>query len=229
MTLTFDRIPAGICNCYLLRGEKTILIDGGAPGGLGAFKQGLQRLGVDPREIQLIVLTHGHADHIACLGAIQQMSGAKVAVHQNDRTWVESGRPLLPPGQTTWGKIMIALAKPLFKPAIAPVKVDLAFDDAGFSLAEYGIAGQVLFTPGHSPGSSCILLESGDVFVGDLAMNAWFLRLTPGLPVLANDMQQVIAAWEKLLALGVKTVHPAHGDSFPAEIIRQEIDRRKTS
>jgi hypothetical protein len=40
-------------------------------------------------------------------------------------------------------------------------------------------------------------------------------------------MGQVIAAWEKLFALGVKTIHPAHGDSFPAEIIRQEIDRRR--
>lgn len=229
MTFNFQRIPAGICNCYLLRGEKTVLIDGGAPGGLGEFKRGLERLGVDPREIALILLTHGHADHIACLNAIQQMSGARVAVHQNDRAWVESGRPALPPGQTTWGKIMIGLAKPLFKPAIAPVKVDMAFGDDGFSLAEYGIPGRVLATPGHSPGSACILLESGDVFVGDSAMNAWFLRLTPGLPVLAEDMEQVIAAWEKLLALGVKTVHPAHGDSFPAEVIRREIEQRKSA
>lgn len=227
MTFTFQRIPAGICNCYLLRGEKTLLIDGGAPGGLGAFQRGLAGLGVDPREIQLIFLTHGHADHIACLSAIQQMSGAQVAVHHNDRAWVESGRPSLPPGQTPWGRIMIALAKPLFKPRIVPVKVDLAFGDAGFSLVEYGIPGQVFFTPGHSPGSSCLLLESGDVFVGDLAMNAWFLRLTPGLPVLAEDPEQVIAAWEQLLALGAKTVHPAHGDSFPAKLIRQEIDRRQ--
>jgi hydroxyacylglutathione hydrolase len=228
MSFTFHRIPAGICNCYLLRGDKTVLIDAGAPAGLGAFKRGLQSLAVDPHEIQLIILTHGHADHIACLKDIQQMSGAQVAVHQNDRAWVESGRPPLPPGQTTWGRIMIAMAKKVFKPAIAPVKVDMAFTDAGFSLAEYGIPGKVLFTPGHSPGSSSVLLESGDMFAGDMAMNAWFLRTTPGLPVLAGDMDQVIATWEKLFDLGIKTIHPAHGDAFPLEIIKAEIARRKT-
>jgi hydroxyacylglutathione hydrolase len=227
MNFAFYRIPVGICNCYLLRGEKTVLIDAGAPTGLAAFKRGMQSLGVNPREIQLILLTHGHADHIACLKDIQQLSGAQVAVHQNDRGWVETGRPPLPPGQTTWGKIMIALAKNLFKPAIAPVKVDLALTDAGFSLAEYGIPGQVLFTPGHSPGSCSVLLESGELFAGDMAMNAWFLRLTPGLPVLAADMDQVIASWEHMLTLGAKTIHPAHGDAFPVEIMRQEIAQRK--
>jgi glyoxylase-like metal-dependent hydrolase (beta-lactamase superfamily II) len=227
MSFTFQRIPVGICNCYLLCGEKTVLIDAGAPGGLGAFKRGMLAFGVDPHEIRLILLTHGHADHISCLKDIQQMSGAQVAVHQNDRAWVESGRPPLPPGQTTWGRIMIGLAKSLFKPAIAPVNVDLALTDAGLSLADYGIPGKVLFTPGHSPGSCSVLLESGDLFVGDMAMNAWFLRLTPGLPVLAEDMEQVIASWEHLLTLDVKIIHPAHGDAFPVEIMRQEIARRK--
>ncbi len=30
MNFTFHRIPVGICNCYLLRGERTVLIDAGA-------------------------------------------------------------------------------------------------------------------------------------------------------------------------------------------------------
>jgi len=34
MNFTFHRIPVGICNCYLLRGERTVLIDAGAQGSI---------------------------------------------------------------------------------------------------------------------------------------------------------------------------------------------------
>ena len=37
MAFSFHRIPVGICNCYLLRGERTVLIDGGALGGMPSF------------------------------------------------------------------------------------------------------------------------------------------------------------------------------------------------
>lgn len=84
MAFSFHCVPVGIDNCFLLRGERTIFIDGGAPGGLKAFQRGLQAVGVAPRDISLILLTHGHWDHIACLHPIQEMTGAPVAVHYHD-------------------------------------------------------------------------------------------------------------------------------------------------
>ena len=56
-----------------------------------------------------------------------------------------------------------------------------------------------------------------------MAMNAWFLRPTPGLPVLAENMDLVIASWKKLMDLGARRVYPAHGKDFPIEIIHKEI------
>lgn len=53
MAFSFHRIPVGICNCYLLRGERTILIDAGAPMGMGSFVSRLKQLNVDPKEISL--------------------------------------------------------------------------------------------------------------------------------------------------------------------------------
>ena len=58
MSFTFHRIPVGICNCFLLRGEQTILVDAGAWGGTSAFVRGLKSLSVDPKSIDLILLTH---------------------------------------------------------------------------------------------------------------------------------------------------------------------------
>lgn len=214
-------IPLGIDTCYLLRGEKTILIDGGAPGGLGAFLPALRRLGVHPREIELILVTHGHSDHIGALQGIQRLTGAQVAVHRNDRDWVESGRPPLPPGLTSWGKLLVGLGSWFYRPRIASCQVDLAFDDEGFSLAAYGIPGQVVHTPGHTAGSACVLLDTGEVFAGDTAMSAWFLRAKPGLAVLAEDRQMLVESWKKLIRMGARHVYPAHGADFPIEVIQK--------
>ena len=88
----------------------------------------------------------------------------------------------------------------------------------------YRIPGLVIHTPGHSAGSVCILLDSGEVFAGDMAMNAWFLRSTPGLPVLAEDMSLVIQSWKRLIRMGARHVYPAHGTDFPIAVIHREID-----
>lgn len=223
MSFSFHRIPVGICNCYLLRGERTVLIDAGAQGGIDAFRRGLQALNVDPKEIFLILITHGHWDHIGSLHAIQQMTGAQVAIHYCDQPWVENGNPAFPRGVTPYGKGMIWLADRLIHPKLPPVNVDRVIDENGMSLAEYGIPGKVIHTPGHTLGHVSIVLDSGEVFAGDTAMNDWFLRLTPGLPVLADDIDMVVESWKKILPAGIKRIYPAHGMDFPVEIMQKEI------
>jgi hydroxyacylglutathione hydrolase len=227
MSFTFERIPVGICNCYLLRGERTILVDAGAWGGLPAFVSKMKTLNVDPKQIDLILLTHGHWDHITNLNDIRGMTGAKVAIHGQDQLMVETGEPPFPDGTTRYGDFMSWSAKKLLHPHLAKVKVDMVLDDGGMSLAEYGIPGKVVYTPGHSMGHVSILLDSGDAIVGDMAMNSWFLRLTPGLPVLADDINIVVQSWKKILPMGIKRIYPAHGMDFPIEVMQKEIGNFK--
>jgi glyoxylase-like metal-dependent hydrolase (beta-lactamase superfamily II) len=224
MAFTFHRIPLGICNCYLLRGERSVFIDGGAPGGIRSFVTHMQRLNIDPRSIELILLTHGHWDHIACLSALRAMTGAKVAIHHRDQPFVESGMPPFPRGVNAYGRAMSALAKALIHPKLPPVKVERVIGDEGMTLEEYGIPARVIYTPGHSMGHVSILLEDGNAFVGDMAMNDWYLRLTPGLPILAEDIGMVVESWKKILPGGIKRIYPAHGADFPVEIIHKEIE-----
>ena len=223
MAFKFYRIPIGICNCFLLRGDRTVLIDGGAWGGFASFQDQLKTLSVDPKEIELILLTHGHWDHITCLSDIQKVTGARIAVHKQDQFMVETGEPPFPDGVTPWGRVMAWSAKRILKPHLPPLKVDTVIPNAGMSLREFGIPGEVVSTPGHSQGHVSILLDSGDAFVGDMAMNDWYLRLTPGLPVLADDINQVVESWKKILPLGIKRIHPAHGMDFAVDIIQKEI------
>lgn len=223
MAFKFYRIPVGICNCYLLRGDRTILIDGGAMGGFASFQRQLQALNIDPKEIELILLTHGHWDHITCLADIQKMTGAKIAVHGRDQFMVESGEPPFPDGVTSWGRVMSWAAKGILHPHLPKLRVDMVVPDAGMSLKPFGIPGEVVYTPGHSMGHVSILLETGDAFVGDMAMNDWYLRLTPGLPILADDIHMVVESWKKILPLGIKRVYPAHGMDFNIEVMQKEI------
>ena len=223
MTFSFHRIPLGICNCFLLCGEKTILIDAGAEGQQKTFVNRLQKLNVDPKDISLILLTHGHWDHIGTLHPIQQLTGAKVAVHHRDQAWVETGKPDFPNGVNGYGRVMSAAAKSLLKINLPSVKVDMVLDDSGMSLAEYGIPGKIVYTPGHSMGHVTILLDSGDAIVGDMAMNDWYLRPTPGLPVLADDINMVVESWKKILPMGIKRIYPAHGMDFPVDVMQKEI------
>ncbi|MCB0101902.1 MAG: MBL fold metallo-hydrolase [Anaerolineales bacterium] len=224
MAFSFYRIPLGICNSFLLRGEKTILIDGGALGGFPAFQRQLQTLKVDPKEIELILLTHGHWDHITCLADIQKLTGAKIAVHGRDQFMVETGEPPFPNGVTAWGKAMAWSARGMLRPHLSPLKVDTVIPDSGMTLREFGIPGEVVYTPGHSMGHVSIILDSGDALVGDMAMNDWYLRLSPGLPVLADDIVLVVESWKKILPMGIKRIYPAHGMDFSVDVIQKEVE-----
>lgn len=223
MNFSFHRIPVGIDTCCLLKGERMVLVDGGAPYGLNSFVRGIKQLNIDPKRIELIVLTHGHWDHIASLSGIREITGAKVAIHHRDQAWVETGTPPFPPGVNAYGKVMSWSAKKLLNAKLPPVKVDMVLDDNGLSLEEYGIPGKVVYAPGHTMGHTCVVLNSGEAFVGDMAMFDWFLRWTPGLPILADDIKLLVESWKKILALGVKRVYPAHGRDFPAEVMYKEV------
>jgi glyoxylase-like metal-dependent hydrolase (beta-lactamase superfamily II) len=54
-------------------------------------------------------------------------------------------------------------------------------------------------------------------------MNTFPLRLSPGLPIFAEDPSAVIDSWKMLLEAGAKVVYPAHGKPFPADVIRRAI------
>ena len=225
MTVTVTPIDLGFDRCYVLQGDGVIAIDGGAPKKGAAFRRGLERAGVRPGDVKLIVLTHGHWDHIGSAGELKAITGGTLALHEREVSWLEQSLTPLPPGVTPWGRVLVkilGLFMPLFK--VPAAKVDMPLGDEDVLLTDYGIPGRIVYTPGHSSGSVSVLLESGEAFVGDLAMNKFPLRLSPGLPILAEDPAAVIRSWKSLLERGVTTIYPAHGNSFSADVMRQAID-----
>jgi hydroxyacylglutathione hydrolase len=87
----------------------------------------------------------------------------------------------------------------------------------------FGIPGKVVYTPGHTMGSVSVLLETGDAFVGDLAMSGFPVRFNPGPPVFAEDTKRVKESIRMLLERGAKTFYPGHGKPFAAEVIKKDL------
>ncbi len=200
------------------------MIDGGAPNQVKQFKKGLARLSIKPEEIELIIITHGHWDHIASAKEIKTITGAKIVMHRAEKEWLERGLKPMPPGISNWGRIMSRLIT-IFLPLvhIPATNADIAIGDEGLSLDAYRIPGRIIYTPGHSYGSVSVLLETREAFVGDMAMNGLPMRLGPGLPIFAEDLARLKQSWRLLLDQGVKTIYPAHGKPFSADIIRKAI------
>jgi hydroxyacylglutathione hydrolase len=218
MSLTIESVRCGITNVYLLRDRGTIIIDPGGPARLTAgLKRVLELLGTPPR-LDLIVITHGHFDHFGAAGLLREATGAPLAVHRGDAAWLRRGDTVWPQGVTRWGKFTRAVLGPVTirlsrTPAVEP---DLVLEDEGLDLEPYGVAGRVVYTPGHSPGSVSVLLASGEAFVGDLAMNGPPMTLKPGFGIFADLPELVPGSWKRLLDLGAQVVYPAHGRPFPA-------------
>jgi len=226
MDVSIYPIKLGVTHCYLLQGDGIIMIDGGAPNQAKCFLKALERLSIQPRDLRLLVLTHGHWDHIGSAKAIKEITGAPIAMHWQEKEWLEKSLKMAPPGVSLWGHIFVNLMA-IFMPLVhvPATDVNIVLSDTEVSLAEYGIPGKIIYTPGHSMGSVSILLESGDALVGDLAMNGFPLRLTPGLPILAENMQKVRESWKVLLDQGAKTIYPAHGKPFSSDIIQKALSQ----
>ena len=217
-------IKVGITNCYIIKQEGMILVDSGMPGEFNKFSNGLKDLNIDPKEIKAMVITHTHWDHIGCAKMIKDLTGAKVIVQKYEKEILLNGDPVIPPAVTLWGKILGALVKKMSKKfSIEPCEVDIVIGEEDYSLEEFGIKGKIVFTPGHSPGSISVLLDSGDAFVGDLAMNGLPLTIRPGLPIFAEDLDAVKNSWRKLINKGVKKIYPAHGKPFPVEKLIKKV------
>ncbi|MBN1614386.1 MAG: MBL fold metallo-hydrolase [Deltaproteobacteria bacterium] len=214
-------IQTGFTVNYLIGGDGgAVLIDGGVPNSLPVFRKGFAKAGIEPAQVRLIVVTHGHWDHTGSVKAVKDFTGAPVAMHGLEKDWLEKSLMFMPPGVTPFGRFLsrfFRLFLPLVNVPAAPVDVVLGGED--FPLSDHGIPGRVLYTPGHTLGSVSVLLETGEAFVGDLAMNRFPMTLRPGFPIFAEDMAKVRESWRLLLEQGVRLVYPSHGKSFPADVM----------
>ena len=213
-------------NVYLIGQEgRLLMVDTGNRGQVNKALKHITRLGFDLSDLKYIFLTHTHYDHAGSAAGIQRQTGAKVIVHRSEAGFLENGFTPIPLGTTPLFRIISFLGRksPALEKRIArydPVAPDIVFNEK-FDLSQLGFGGYLLHTPGHTAGSSSLILGES-AFVGDTMFNFRGM-IFPGF---ANDEKKVGESWKKLLALDVKWFYPAHGKRVSRERLSEEAMKK---
>ncbi len=204
------RIKGAISNCYLLLGERPVLVDTGAPGDLKRILSALKDLSLEPKDLALILLTHGHSNHAGCAAELRRRSGAQVALHCGDAGLVRQGRNGILAAQDTLGRVL----RPFVDEQFEAFEPDLLFRE-GISLETYGVKGKVLATPGHTPGSTSVVLASGEAIIGDLLRGSFVWPNKSRPHWFCIDPESNSRSIVRLAREGLLRCHPGVFGSFP--------------
>jgi glyoxylase-like metal-dependent hydrolase (beta-lactamase superfamily II) len=173
-------------NVFLLKDHKLTLVDAGYKGSASRILKAVRTLGYSPHDIENIILTHHHPDHISGLAALKRLVPAKVMVHRDDAPYINGLLSQPGPAHPGWLKFACNPIRRLW--ATPPIEVDLNLQD-GDELAILGGI-RVVHTPGHTPGSIILHIPDQKVIItGDLLIHGEKLGL-PSREFTVNILQE---------------------------------------
>jgi glyoxylase-like metal-dependent hydrolase (beta-lactamase superfamily II) len=213
----------GFLNAYLIQGERTIIVDAGYPRLSGGVLGALDSLHVQPQDVSLILLTHGHLDHLGGVTRLRELLDAPIALHAADAEIARSGRDRPLHGTDLFGRVFARFA-PRTAPAFEPDVVH----DGQLDLAPYGVEGTTIHTPGHTPGSVSVILPDG-VVCGDLLAGGALRRGSPRLPYFADDLDALDDSVRKLLLTAHGKWHLGHRGPLLENDVRRWLKGRQDS
>lgn len=197
---------------YLIKGRtKNVLIDTGMTDGFSLLKNRLSELDMRIKDINLIILTHEHFDHIGATAFFHKT--AVVAGHRLAANKLE-----LQDEFVTFNKYRNIPSKPFW--------VDIWLeDDSMIDLGNYEL--KVIHTPGHTSGCICLYEPSvGLLFTGDTVFSGGTLSEI----AVGGNVSDYTNSVQRLSNLKVKTICPGHGrvSSTPDEDLPKAIANAQT-
>jgi hydroxyacylglutathione hydrolase len=214
---------AGRSNVFLLSGEnKNILIDTSPSNRWNRLKRSLNRLNI--KNIDYLILTHTHFDHSGNSAEVKNHFNAKVVVSRKESAYLQKGESSIPHGTVFFARLLRDKIVPLlplnfnFKPCRPDILVDQYFD-----LNIFGIKAYIIYTPGHSPGSQSIIVDDEIAIVGDSMFGIF-----PGsiFPPFADNDDDLIKSWGKLLETGCYLFLPSHGTPNSRKLVQESFEKR---
>jgi glyoxylase-like metal-dependent hydrolase (beta-lactamase superfamily II) len=191
---------ANNCNAFLIQGSKNILIDPGHRRLFRHIQLGLVDLGLSPEQVDVVIATHGHPDHLEAARAFG--SDALMAISRQEYDFLKD----------VAGPYASALGLEDFEP-------DFFLQEGDLKIGEVTL--QVFVTPGHSPGSVCLYWpDQKALFTGDLVFSQGIGRTDlPG-----GSGEQIKESIRRVAALEVEHLLPGHGQTISgAEAVQKNF------
>ena len=164
ISLRYGVVRGKIDNCYrvvseagVVRAERAdgclmvpdagdlVLIDSGAGKSFDKLVSNIEWLGLDPKRLKTVLVTHAHIDHIGALHRFQQEYGVQIIAHELDAAAIEEGR---------------GTAAEAYDVRYTPCHVDMRLQSAE-EILRFGVHElKVIHIPGHTPGSVAAYLDT---------------------------------------------------------------------
>lgn len=180
--------PLGSVNAWLFDGERPVLVDCGIGGTHEALLAGVRKAGVDPASLHLH-LTHGHVDHAGNARPLRDGYGVPLIAPRSEAPFVETFRRDEAPRNDQYAAALHAHGMPgerVQRIRAESDNIDAHLEDCPIEaepapeLLFGDQRAQTLPTPGHTPGSTCWLLEecivTGDTLLERITSNAVELK-----------------------------------------------------
>ena len=180
-------------NIFFIEAEKPILIDAGTGWNTAKAVRTIEQR-IDPKEIDSIILTHRHVDHVGGASELSHICQAQLYAS------VEEAAPLIQGDKATTGANMFSI--PLDKLDVSVLKYG-EFVDLGDAKLK------IIHTPGHTIGSISLYHEetkslfSGDTVFADGGVGRWDFE--------TGSYRQLLASIEMLRDMEPRNLYPGHG------------------
>jgi metallo-beta-lactamase class B len=157
-----------------------ILIDGGLPESAPLIEESIRKLGFKVADVEVLLTTQAHFDHVGSMAALQKASGGRVMVMEGDAGLIEAGGK----GDYLFGD----------QQRFPRVKVDRVLKD-GDTVTLGGITLTAVLTPGHTKGCTTWTTEIAEggqrlkvLFAGSTGVNpGTVLPSMPTYPAIGAD------------------------------------------
>ncbi len=187
-------------------GSELVAVDSGVGYGISRIEDNIRSLGFEPAQIWHIIATHCHIDHIGGLAVLKERYGSKVIAHELDRKGIEGNNSDL-------------TAAGMYGVDYRPVKIDILLKGDQEKLRLGDLDFHFLHTPGHTPGSISVYIDTSDgrvLFGQDIH--------GPFSPAWGSNLTDWRASMQKLIDLRAEILCEGHAGVYRGEKIKKYIE-----